>query len=76
MYQWTDINSALNSLDPISGMSHDQLNRIDLYTAAQKPRSAGKAHGLRQRTAAGLLRLAVMLDGRAQLALTEARGQR
>jgi hypothetical protein len=75
MNQWIDHSSALDSLDPISGMSDGQRNRLAYYSEAEE-RHASAPGGMRHLVAAGLLKVAIMLDGRAQIALTEARGQR
>jgi hypothetical protein len=75
MNQWTDITPALDALDPIAHMTRDQRDRLFVMSESQS-RAYRTPTVLRRRLAGGLLKLAILLDGRAQLALTEARGQR
>jgi hypothetical protein len=75
MYNW-NTETALNALDPIKGLSPEQLNRLDYFARVEGAGSQPTPASPRQRLAAGLLKLAILLDGRAQAALIEAGGHR
>jgi hypothetical protein len=71
MYNW-NTETALDALDPIKSFTPDQVNTLE-YFAALESRKASGPSSPRQRLAAGLLKLAILLDGHAQAALQEAR---
>ena len=75
MYSWIPTDSALDALDPIATMTPEQVGRLAYFSdlEAGHRTSAGP---LRQRVAGGLVKLAIMLDPRAQKALMEAGSQR
>ena len=74
MYNWISTDGALDALDPIAGMTPEQANRLAYFSEAATGR--GTSGPVRQRLAGGLLKLAIMLDPRAQAALIEAGSQR
>jgi hypothetical protein len=75
MNTWISTDAALDALDPIAAMTAEQEGRLAYFSALEAGRHAAPG-SLRQRLAGSLLRLAIMLDPRAQAALIEANSQR
>jgi hypothetical protein len=75
MNSWISIDRALDALDPITEMTPAQSARLAYFSEVESEARTSPG-SLRRKIAGGLVRLAIMLDPRAQAALIEAGGHR